>query len=905
MFALADMEVCMNGDHVSPDTKLDLIKQNLQEVLGEDKLKEILKERDLKVYWGTATTGKPHVAYFVPMSKIADFLKAGCEVTILFADLHAFLDNMKAPWDLLDLREKYYEAVIKAMLESIDVPLEKLRFVKGSDYQLSKEYTSDVYRLSTLVTEHDAKKAGAEVVKQIEHPLLSSLMYTGLQALDEEYLKVDAQFGGVDQRKIFTFAEKYLPQRGFSKRIHLMNPMVPGLTGGKMSSSLEDSKIDLLDSPASVKKKLQNAYCEPDNLEENGVLAFVKYVLFPLFKDESFVVKKDDSSGVIYGEYLTLEEDFKNSALSSEDLKNAVEVYLNRLLDPIRKKFEDPELEKLSRIAYPTNNEKAQNVTDVAVAPVRLHQENQKEIYMNGDHMSPDAKLDLIRQNLVEVVDESKLKGILKERDLKIYWGTSTTGKPHVAYFVPLSKIADFVKAGCEVTILLADLHAFLDNVKTPWDLLDVRQQYYEAVIKSMLESINVPLDKIKFVKGTNFQFKREYSLDVYRLASLVTEHDAKKAGAETIKQVEHPLLSSLIYPVLQALDEEYLNVDAQLGGLDQREVFTLSEKYLPQVGYAKRIHLMNTMVPGLGGGKMSSSAEESIIDLLDTPASIKKKLKKAFCEPGNLEENGVLAYVKYIIFPLLQNEDFTVKRDEANGGDAIYKDYSSLAEDFKNLVLHPGDLKAAVEIYLNKLLNPIRKKFEKAELKKLAEKAYPPVNKKGKIVAETPITPARLDIRVGKIIEIEKHPDADSLYVSKVDLGDSTGPRTVVSGLAKLISQDQLENRLVVALCNLKPAKMRGVESQAMILCASRDDPREVEPLCPPESCKPGDRVSIEGYENSQPDDQLNPKKKIWETLQPDFKTSSNCIAEWQGNPLITSLGTVKCHSMKGAPIK
>lgn len=54
----------------------------LQEVLGEDKLVETLKERDLKVYWGTATTGKPHIAYFVPMSKIADFLKAGCEVCL-------------------------------------------------------------------------------------------------------------------------------------------------------------------------------------------------------------------------------------------------------------------------------------------------------------------------------------------------------------------------------------------------------------------------------------------------------------------------------------------------------------------------------------------------------------------------------------------------------------------------------------------------------------------------------------------------------------------------------------------------------------------------------------------------------------------------------------------------------
>lgn len=82
-----------------------------------------------------------------------------------------------------------------------------------------------MYKLSSVVTQHDAKKAGAEVVKQVEHPLLSGLLYPGLQVLDEEYLKVDAHFGGVDQRKIFTFAEKYLPQLGYEKRIHLMNPM--------------------------------------------------------------------------------------------------------------------------------------------------------------------------------------------------------------------------------------------------------------------------------------------------------------------------------------------------------------------------------------------------------------------------------------------------------------------------------------------------------------------------------------------------------------------------------------------------------------------------------------------------------------------------------------------------------
>merc|ERR1711872_237222 len=100
--------------------KKALIKRNLQEVLGEERIDEIMKTRDLKIYWGTATTGRPHIAYFVAMSKLADFLAAGCEVTVLFADLHAYLDNMKAPWELLKLRTEYYEASIKAMLRPLE-----------------------------------------------------------------------------------------------------------------------------------------------------------------------------------------------------------------------------------------------------------------------------------------------------------------------------------------------------------------------------------------------------------------------------------------------------------------------------------------------------------------------------------------------------------------------------------------------------------------------------------------------------------------------------------------------------------------------------------------------------------------------------------------------------------------
>lgn len=122
----------------------------------------------------------------------------------------------------------------------------------------------------------------------------------------------------------------------------------------------------------------------------------------------------------------------------------------------------------------------------------------------------------------------------------------------------------------------------------------------------------------------------------------------------------------------------------------------------------------------------MSSSEEESKIDLLDSPASVKKKLKKAFCEPGNIENNGVLSFVKHVLFPLLKDEPFVIPRSQEHGGDLRYSDYVKVEEDFAKEILHPGDLKAGVEVYINKLLEPIRKAFEEKTLKELAQKAYP-----------------------------------------------------------------------------------------------------------------------------------------------------------------------------------
>lgn len=139
--------------------------------------------------------------------------------------------------------------------------------------------------------------------------------------------------------------------------------------------------------------------------------------------------------------------------------------------------------------------------------------------------------------------------------------------------------------------------------------------------------------------------------------------------------------------------------------------------------------------VPGLTGAKMSSSEDESKIDLLDSPADVKKKLKKAFCEPGNVENNGILSFVKHVLFPLFKKEEhFVIPRNADHGGDLVYETYESVEKDFASEVLHPGDLKAGVEVYINKLLEPIRKTFEDPKLKQLVQKAYPAPKKQSKL---------------------------------------------------------------------------------------------------------------------------------------------------------------------------
>lgn len=125
-----------------------------------------------------------------------------------------------------------------------------------------------------------------------------------------------------------------------------------------------------------------------------------------------------------------------------------------------------------------------------------------------------------------------------------------------------------------------------------------------------------------------------------------------------------------------------------------------------------------------------------------------------------------------------------------------------------------------------------------------------------------------------------------------------------MVSGLVKFLSVEQMQGKLVVLLANLKPSKMREVESKAMVLCAFAADGSAAELLEPPAGCAPGERVLIEGVEG-EPEKQLNPKKKVWEAVQPELRTGADGVATYKGAPFVTPHGPCRAASLFNCTIK
>ncbi|GAA6027264.1 hypothetical protein JCM8097_002538 [Rhodosporidiobolus ruineniae] len=198
----------------------------------------------------------------------------------------------------------------------------------------------------------------------------------------------------------------------------------------------------------------------------------------------------------------------------------------------------------------------------------------------------------------------------------------------------------------------------------------------------------------------------------------------------------------------------------------------------------------------------------------------------------------------------------------------------------------------------------------KKGDGKKKEKKVKEPKPQPAPEVKEAP-GPWMVDLRVGKIVDVKVHPDADSLYVEKIDIGEAE-PRTVVSGLVKYKTLEEMQGKTLITVCNLKPVAMRGVKSFAMVLCASSKDGKDagVEFVDPPAGSQPGDRVYFEGFADKQPLEVLNPKKKIFEAVQPGFTTLDDLSACWV-NPetgsvhkIVTNKGVCKPCKFVGASL-
>eukprot|EP01026_Neomeris_dumetosa_P078809 TRINITY_DN8557_c0_g1_i1.p1 TRINITY_DN8557_c0_g1~~TRINITY_DN8557_c0_g1_i1.p1 ORF type:complete len:267 (-),score=48.25 TRINITY_DN8557_c0_g1_i1:95-895(-) len=183
------------------------------------------------------------------------------------------------------------------------------------------------------------------------------------------------------------------------------------------------------------------------------------------------------------------------------------------------------------------------------------------------------------------------------------------------------------------------------------------------------------------------------------------------------------------------------------------------------------------------------------------------------------------------------------------------------------------------------------KKKEEKVEKKAVDKKADTNEQKKQSTSDQARID--QLDIRIGKIVQIEQHPNADGLYLEQIDLGEEK-PRQVISGLVRFVPLEKMMNRKVVVITNLKPAKMRDIMSSGMVLCASNEDHTQVDPLLVPDEVQIGERVKIDGYDN-EPDKEINnAKKKTLDKIFPDLKTDDQGVAKYKGVALVTSKGAL-----------
>jgi len=319
--------------------------------------------------------------------------------------------------------------------------------------------------------------------------------------------------------------------------------------------------------------------------------------------------------------------------------------------------------------------------------------------------MSVEERFALIKQNTSEIITEEELLKIIREKKKPVvYCGYEPSGPMHLGHFVTITKLMDFEKAGFEVKILLADIHAFL-NRKGDEELIKKEVDNWKKTIKA------IGL-RAKVVLGSDFQFTPEYQMDVMRLAQGSTIHRGLRSMQEIARDPEHATISQLWYPLMQVADIKHLGVDVAEGGLEQRKVHMIGKDMKEILNY-DFVAVHTPLITSLKGPgeKMSKSIPGSGISVTDSYEEIKKTVNGAYCPEKFVQDNPVLQICKLIIFPRITS--FEIQRPEKFGGNLSISSYEELERVYSEGKLHPLDLKNAVTENLEKIISPIRKNWK------------------------------------------------------------------------------------------------------------------------------------------------------------------------------------------------
>lgn len=321
--------------------------------------------------------------------------------------------------------------------------------------------------------------------------------------------------------------------------------------------------------------------------------------------------------------------------------------------------------------------------------------------------MDLESKFYLIKRNAVEIVTEEELLDLLQTKEKpRAYVGYEPSGEIHLGHMMTVQKLMDLQEAGFEIVVLLADVHAYL-NEKGDFEEIEELADYN----KRAFIALGLDESKAKFVLGSEYQLEKDYVLDVLKMARITTLNRARRSMDEISRRKEDPMVSQMMYPLMQALDIAYLDVDLAVGGTDQRKIHMLARENLPKLGYKSPVCLHTPILLGLDGQKMSSS-KGNYVSVGDSPEVVEKKILKAYCPAKDVNNNPIIQIALYHIFPKFN--ELKVEREEKYGGDVIYNTPEKLISDFKSGNLHPLDLKRAVARYLNSILKDVRVKLNR-----------------------------------------------------------------------------------------------------------------------------------------------------------------------------------------------